>query len=255
MAESETAPGSGASAASGNSNPPDDAPRLAPIRLGSPSSNRSDSSEPADPSPRPARRGPYRKSQQTRENILAAAMEVFRTHGFRATAVAEIADRLGLDQSSIFYYFPNKTELLLAVMRERDRQADVLLEWMTPRSLAEMPDLLIELATRNATTPGVIELYTVLAAESITPDHPLSDYFRDRLKRVRDGFTVWFRWMEENGALRDGVDPALAASSFFALWEGAQLHWLIDPPELDVVAHLRQFLSLVLRDPAAPAAR
>lgn len=195
-----------------------------------------------------ARRGPYRKSQQTRETILGAAMEVFSTQGFRSTSLAEIAERSGLDQSSIFYYFPSKTELLLAVMHERDRQADELLEAMAPRTLREIPKRLLELATRNATTPGVIELYTVLAAESLTPDHPLSAYFRDRTKRVREGFRGWFRSMADEGLLREGVDHELAAASFLAIWEGAQYHWLLEPAEVDVVANLRHFLFLVLRD-------
>jgi AcrR family transcriptional regulator len=198
-------------------------------------------------------RGPYRKTRETRARILAAAMEVFAARGFHSGSLREIGERAGLDQTSILHHFPSKSALLLAVMEERDRRADELIARRHPTSLADVPGAVLALAEHNVDTPGVIELYSLLAAESVTADHPLADYFRDRTRRVRTGFTRWFAELDREGLLRDGVTAEFAATAFFGLWEGAQLHWLIDEPGVDVVETLRDFLRLVIR-PGLPAA-
>ena len=48
------------------------------------------------PAPIASKRGPYAKSSQTRERILAAAFEVAGEVGLHRVAVAAIADRAGV---------------------------------------------------------------------------------------------------------------------------------------------------------------
>jgi AcrR family transcriptional regulator len=50
----------------------------------------------------------------TRERLLMAAMELFTTQGYEATSVAEILRRAGVNSGSLYYFFANKHELLLA---------------------------------------------------------------------------------------------------------------------------------------------
>ena len=203
----------------------------------------------ATPGPRTgARRGPYRKSAARRSQIVAAAMDAFAANGYRAGSLKDIAERVGIDQSTIFHYFATKEALLLEVMEARDRAADELIASLHPETAEDVPRVLLELARHNANTPGVIELYSVLAAESLTPDHPLSEYFRNRTRRLREGFSAWFTLLDEAGRLRAGVTPADAAAAFLALWEGAQVHWLMDRDAVDVTEQLAQYLRLVVVD-------
>ncbi|QKJ18366.1 TetR/AcrR family transcriptional regulator [Microbacterium hominis] len=195
--------------------------------------------------PTARRRGPYRKSATTRQAILDAAMDVFAARGYAGGSLREIAGRIGIDQSSILHHFPTKQALLRAVMEERDRRDDDVLAEARPATIADVPEAFLALARRNASTPGVLQLYSLLAAESVTPQHPLGDYFRERLPRVRAGFAQWFAELDAAGMLRAGLTPDFAASAFFALWEGAQLHSVIDPAGIDVVDVLERFLDLV----------
>ncbi len=205
------------------------------------------SDEPANPTTT-RRRGPYKKTQATRDAILRAAMEVFAVHGYNAGSLREIGERVGLDRSSLLHHFPTKSDLLLAVMHERDRRADEILASAHPDTADDLPRAVLALAEHNADTPGVIALYSLLAAESVTPDHPLGEYFTERTRRVRAGLETWLAQAEADGMLRDGVSASFAATSFFALWEGVQLHWVIDPERVDVVATLRGYLDLIFRD-------
>lgn len=54
--------------------------------------------------------------EQRVDEILVAARDVFCEKGYEATAVAEIADRLGVVEGTIYKYFATKRELLLKVL-------------------------------------------------------------------------------------------------------------------------------------------
>ncbi len=53
---------------------------------------------------------------QRRDEIMAAAKEVFARKGFHATTIADIAKRAGLAYGLIYWYFDSKDELFHALM-------------------------------------------------------------------------------------------------------------------------------------------
>jgi AcrR family transcriptional regulator len=53
---------------------------------------------------------------QRREQIMAAAKEVFARKGFHETTIADIAKRAGLAYGSVYWYFDSKDELFHALM-------------------------------------------------------------------------------------------------------------------------------------------
>ena len=52
----------------------------------------------------------------TRETIRVVALELFSTKGFEQTSLREIAERVGLTKASLYYHYPSKQALLLAVV-------------------------------------------------------------------------------------------------------------------------------------------
>src|SRR5712692_338186 len=54
------------------------------------------------------------KSDQTRARIVAAALELFRNHGFEATTMREIAQSAGVATGAAYYYFDSKDAIVLA---------------------------------------------------------------------------------------------------------------------------------------------
>ena len=51
-----------------------------------------------------------------REEILDAAAELFVSQGIAATTTRQIADRVGIRQASLYYYFAGKDEILLELL-------------------------------------------------------------------------------------------------------------------------------------------
>lgn len=68
------------------------------------------------PGDTPARRT---RKEATRQRVLAAARELFDTHGYQGTTVREIARHAGVAVGSVFTTFASKGEILSEVMQSR----------------------------------------------------------------------------------------------------------------------------------------
>jgi AcrR family transcriptional regulator len=51
-----------------------------------------------------------------KDTIIAVAIDLFFTKGYFATSISEIARGCGIQKASIYYHFPCKEDLLLAIM-------------------------------------------------------------------------------------------------------------------------------------------
>lgn len=192
---------------------------------------------------RPARRGPYAKSAERRVAIVEAAFEVFSSKGYVGGSLRDVAEVVGMSQTSLLHYFPSKSALLLAVLERRDAVSD---RSAAPPDCGGLVETVLGQARHNESVPGLIALYAVLAGEAVTADNPGSGYVRERFERLRVEYGDALRALEARGRLRPGVDPDRAASGLVALWDGIQVQWLLDPDRIDVVQQLQDYLELVI---------
>ncbi len=63
------------------------------------------------------------KAQATRERILDAAISVFSNKGYHETKVDDIVDRSDTSKGSVYFHFPGKQQIFLALV---DKFADLL---------------------------------------------------------------------------------------------------------------------------------
>src|SRR3954471_20624045 len=65
----------------------------------------------------------------TRDRIVEAAMELFWHKGFGSTSIADILSRSQVNSGSLYYFFPGKQDVLVAVLEAyRDGIRPMLLE-------------------------------------------------------------------------------------------------------------------------------
>jgi len=95
-----------------------------------------------------------RKRSQTKADLTEAALELFRTRGFRATSVDDIAAAAGVSRSTFFRYFGSKEGVLFA---RGDDVAKEMMKRLIARPPSEGPlqafeEVLVDLARERAGT-------------------------------------------------------------------------------------------------------
>ena len=59
---------------------------------------------------------PVGRRGETRQRVLDTALELFGEHGVGGTSLQMIADRLGVTKAAVYYQFPAKEDIILAVL-------------------------------------------------------------------------------------------------------------------------------------------
>ncbi|MET8978053.1 helix-turn-helix domain-containing protein [Streptomyces sp. NPDC004539] len=189
-------------------------------------------------------RGPYRKSAERREQILQAAYEAIDEHGERAS-LQDIADRVGVTQPALTYYFPTRDDLLLAVLERRDVVGKTS---AGPPEGGSMVDGMVGSARHTTEHPGLAKLYVTLSAAATDPDSPAHAYFRDRYRTLATEVTQDFEHQQDTGDLRTDENAAHLARALLAVLDGLQIQWMHDPT-VDIAAIAETFARLLAPQP------
>ncbi len=157
-------------------------------------------------------------SRDRREQIIAAAMELFSRRGFQGTTTREIAARAGINEAILFRHFRHKDNLYWAVLEAKCRGARGRRElaWRL-RSCSDARDALVlvaeDMLKRNHDDPARSRLFLYSALEH----HHLSRrLFRTYFARYHEVLADYIRARVREGSFRP-VDPLLAARGFLGM--------------------------------------
>ncbi len=192
--------------------------------------------------PRPRSTTP--DGRQQRERILRAAMERFAAHGFRGASLDAVAAAVGISRQGVLHHFPSKTDLLLGVLDLRD-QDDAARSEERFGAAADFVEGLLETVRHNQDAPDLPRLFTVLSAESVDPEHPGHERFRERYRMARAAIAFALQDAQEAGRIDAAVDPIRLATLLVAAMDGLQLQYLLDPESVDMVEPLADLLKLI----------
>jgi AcrR family transcriptional regulator len=187
--------------------------------------------------------------------VLVKAAELFHTKGFDATTVNEISEATGLTKGGLYHYIEGKRDLLYRIMKfgldSLETRVGPILEIDEPEEQlravirTHVDGIVRERGLITAVTEEIEALEDKHRREILATKRRYFEFVRGILERLRD-----------QGRLRDGVEPSVAAFNVlgmilhFARWyrEDGRL----DPMQIaDQIAD--QTLGGVLR-PDAPGA-
>jgi TetR/AcrR family fatty acid metabolism transcriptional regulator len=172
------------------------------------------------------------------QRILDAAIEVIAQNGFFHSRVAEIAERAGVADGTIYLYFKNKDELLMAAIDSAFhrfiRRARAALETITDpcEKLRRIAFLHLEGlgSKRNLAIVFQTELRHSLKCLGQFSHNLMVEYF-DLIKGVlREG--------QEAGAFRADMSVTMAAHCFFGSLDEIVTTWILSERERDREHHL-----------------
>jgi len=135
----------------------------------------------------------------TRESIIQIADQLIRDKGYNAFSFYDIAKTLGIKNASIHYYFPGKTQLGIAVIKEHGCRFNAI-----KHSTTGMPpvDKLQAFITSYGTTRAEERICIV---GSLASDlHTLEPAIEQELKQFA---AEVLQWMEE--VLQQGLDTGV----------------------------------------------
>ncbi|MCL3777412.1 MULTISPECIES: TetR/AcrR family transcriptional regulator [unclassified Actinomyces] len=192
------------------------------------------------PVPPPDGRTRYANGERRRAEIVEAASTVFAEQGFQNLSLRQIADAIGVSHTLLRHHFGRKEAILEAVLARREERDK---GWRT--ALFEEHGVLDAIPltmARNATTPGLIQLDTLMHAEAVNPEHPAHEYVVGLAHRFRAQLTADLRAEQEAGRVRADVNIEMAALCLASLIEGVQVEWLLDR-SVDMAAVVGSFVE------------
>jgi AcrR family transcriptional regulator len=193
----------------------------------------------------PIVRGPYKNGIKRRRDIVESAARVFGRFGYAGGSLRQIADEVGVTPAALTRHFGSKEGLLEAVLAYWDTEADRQL----PASLRgldyylSLPASLVD----HMRDRGLVELFLTMSAEASNPNHPARDFIRERYARVVLQGVAYLREARSAGQILPMDDDLIEseARGVFALMDGVQLQWLLDPT-MELVAVFGQSLGHIL---------
>ncbi|MFJ8646018.1 ScbR family autoregulator-binding transcription factor [Streptomyces sp. NPDC093546] len=195
-----------------------------------------------------ARRGSEPKqerSARTRQRVLRGAAELFTERGFRHTSVKDVADRVEMTKGAVYFHYPTKEALAVAIVEEHYAHWPKMLDEITREGLGPL-DTAVRMLERAATAfqeDVVVQAGARLQLERPQIDAELPTPYVDWIALLESLLTS----AQEAGELRPGVVPAKAARSLVSAFFGSQHVSDVLSGRADVVTRWQDLSELLFR--------
>ena len=144
--------------------------------------------------PAPEQRSPFSRGLQRetkRAAVLSCAAKLFNTKGARSTTLADVASRLGLTKTSLYYYVATKEDLIYQCYEANIRQAHAQLDRAEQAEGSAVDCLMTFLESQIATTLRSLDgegdyFAAPLEVAALKPEHrdALEEEYRRLLRRL-----------------------------------------------------------------------
>jgi TetR/AcrR family transcriptional regulator, cholesterol catabolism regulator len=137
---------------------------------------------------------------ERRAEIIATAARVFREKGYRGASLADVAESLGTDRASLYYYIGSKEELFNEIVRDA-----------AEANAAQAEEI------RDGTGSAADKLGRLISAlmASYATHYPyLFVYIQEDLSKVADGKSAWARQMTKINKRYDDAVIGIVESGF-----------------------------------------
>lgn len=179
----------------------------------------------------------------TRERILDAAMELFSAKGFYDTRLDEIATEASASKGSIYFHFPNKEKLFIALV---DQFAD-LIERRAKEAIAQETKGIRRVQAALEAVLETFSKYRRPAKLLLVQAVGLGSVFERKRVEFNDRFVLIIKiYLDE--AVADGAIPPVDTSIVSHAWMGAiyniMIQWVYtgEPTKADIMETLLPLL-------------
>ncbi|MGE5224173.1 MAG: TetR/AcrR family transcriptional regulator [Omnitrophica WOR_2 bacterium] len=186
-------------------------------------------------------------SDERKSQIVGAAVEVFTEKGFDEARMDDIAEKTGLSKGTLYLYFKNKDDLIMAILDRIFQQEFSKLERLNRGDLSAV-EAVRDFTQLMASEIGallrlipIIYQFLALAFRNRYVQHALQQY----LNRYMDFLIPLIQRGIDAGEFR-AVDPREVAIAIGAIVEGTILLWVYDRKAIDPERHIQSGIHLLL---------
>lgn len=177
------------------------------------------------------------KAQATRNRILDAAAQVFASKGYHETRVDDIVEESNSSKGSVYFYFPGKQQMFLALV---DQFAD-LLERRLAEAIAQEDDGVCRVDAAIRVCLETFGKYRKLAKILLIQAVGLGTVFEEKRLEIHARFASMIQ-EHLNQAVAEGDIPLMDTEVVSVAWMGAinevVIRWVhTGQPEPDRIAH------------------
>ena len=146
-------------------------------------------------------------AKDTKERILAAALEMFSERGFAGTNIRELSASLGMGKSSLYRHFESKEAIWNALLDEMIAYYDARFgssEHLppVPESLEGLVQMTMQMANLTIRDEKIVKTRKLLSIEQYRDERARDLATKHFLTGLTDMFTQLFSAMMERGLLR-----------------------------------------------------
>lgn len=183
------------------------------------------------------------RDPKTDEDILHAAVEVFRDHGAEGASLQEIAKRAGVATTTLYRRWSSKEDLLvdaLAFVRKAEEQPIGDYGAMTYETLLWV---LTEMTPEAAGRSDLGKLVARLIGSVRSHPKLMETYWKTHLAPRREAFNRSLAAMRDNGALPVHSDPEIVQD----MLTGALLYRFLVQPGKHTIEERRDYCRRLLK--------
>jgi hypothetical protein len=133
----------------------------------------------------------------------------------------------------------------MEVLKERDRIDSERMRTTLQKEGSHFLEAGIELVEHNETVSGLVQLFILLVAESVSPDHPAHEFFIQRYQREREQMAQVIAQAQQAGEVRTDIPADTLVVLIFAMMDGLQVQWLLEPEKISMSGMFRVMLNLL----------
>jgi AcrR family transcriptional regulator len=194
-----------------------------------------------------ARRQPGgRKSQQRVKEILQAGRDVFSERGYERATTAEIAQRLGISEATVFSYFRGKRELCARVIGDWYDEIIDAIESGLPRdgSVRQQFAFIVRTHVRLMLVNGT-DLCALVLSEGRARHHELSEALTELQRRYTAPLMRVLAQGQQDGQIRADVPLRLLRSMVFGPMEHVLWDATLTNRQVDIDATADQLIDVL----------
>lgn len=170
-------------------------------------------------SEKPTQRATRMSSGDRRALIADTACKLFAEKGFRGTTTRELAAAVGVTEPVLYEHFKTKRDLYSEIIESKARGGVEVLAALD-RKFHEAGDdrgFFLSLAESIVDWYSEDKAFIRLLLFSSLEDHELKDLFHERSRECFEIVSSYISRRQREGAIREMIDPAVAARGFFGM--------------------------------------